>query len=137
MWGIDTALDNTLDDDQAAYFRQAAARLLARGRQSDPLLARAALAAAPEAGEGVRRPAPARSSGLVIARGATMPLFLAGDSHFFAHYRRVDGVAEEDHITAGGGGAFLQPTHNLPEQVPYETWRARLQAHRSLAAPSR
>ena len=57
---------------------------------------------------------------IVRARDATMPLFLAGDSHFFAHYRRVDGVAEEDHITAGGGGAFLQPTHNLPEQVPYE-----------------
>ena len=57
---------------------------------------------------------------LILQRGARIPLFLSGDSHFFAHYRRVDGAADEHHVTAGGGGAFMQPTHNLPEQVPYE-----------------
>jgi hypothetical protein len=48
-------------------------------------------------------------------RGVTMSVFLAGDNH---HYRRHEEVAPpEGHapiqkITAGGGGAFLHPTHD-------------------------
>lgn len=119
MWGIDTALDNTMNDDQIAYFRQAAALLregdrviicspvpfwqLRQKRQADYFALRSFL----------------RTE--ILQRGARTPLFLSGDSHFFAHYWRVDGVTDEHHITAGGGGAFMQPTHNLPEQVPYET----------------
>ncbi len=118
MWGIDTALDNTLDGPQTAYFT-AAAQLLAAG---DRVILCSPVPLWQLRQKREKEYADLRQlfHRLVIARGATMPLFLAGDSHFFAHYRRVDGVAEEDHITAGGGGAFLQPTHNLPEQVPYE-----------------
>lgn len=118
LWGFDTALDNTVDDTQLEYFRQAAEQLhegdhvivctpvplwqLRQKREKEYSDLRAMLAK------------------LIHQRGAHTPLFLSGDSHFFAHYRRVDGAADEHHITAGGGGAFMQPTHNLPEQVPYE-----------------
>ena len=57
---------------------------------------------------------------LIVGSGATMPLCLSGDSHFFAHLERLDADFDEDHVTAGGGGAFLQPTHNLPERIPLE-----------------
>lgn len=118
MWGLDTALDNTVDDAQLAYFQHAAEQL----REGDQVI--------------VCSPVPlwqlrqkrekeyfalrATLNQLILQRGARIPLFLSGDSHFFAHYRRVDGAADEHHVTAGGGGAFMQPTHNLPEQVPYE-----------------
>lgn len=48
-------------------------------------------------------------------RGITMDVFLSGDYH---HYRRHEEVAPLDperpaqKITAGGGGAFLHPTHD-------------------------
>ena len=48
-------------------------------------------------------------------RGVTMSVFLAGDNH---HYRRHEEVrpppsrAPIQKITAGGGGAFLHPTHD-------------------------
>jgi hypothetical protein len=51
---------------------------------------------------------------------ATIVLQLAGDLH---HYRRQRDTGNKRHlITAGGGGAFLHPTHtNLPG--PYKTLR--------------
>lgn len=47
-------------------------------------------------------------------RGIEIKVFLAGDLH---HYRRHEELAPKDgipiqKITAGGGGAFLQPTHD-------------------------
>jgi hypothetical protein len=41
-----------------------------------------------------------------------------------AHFERLDTDFDEDHITAGGGGAFMQPTHNLPERIPLEEGNA-------------
>ncbi|MCB0985398.1 MAG: hypothetical protein KDB06_12185 [Ilumatobacter sp.] len=119
MWGIDTALDNTFGPDaQLEYFKQAAQRL-DEGEQ--------VIVCTPvpmwqlrQKREEEYRDLRAVLSGLILQRGARAPLWISGDSHFFAHYRRVDGAVDEHHITAGGGGAFLQPTHNLPEHVPYE-----------------
>jgi hypothetical protein len=57
---------------------------------------------------------------LVAGRRSTLPLVLAGDFHVFAHHTRTDERTgeREDHVTSGGGGAFLHPTHNLAEQIP-------------------
>jgi hypothetical protein len=43
-------------------------------------------------------------------------LYLTGDSHHFAHHESLD--TGEHWITAGGGGAFLHPTHNLRDPQP-------------------
>jgi len=52
---------------------------------------------------------------VINKRGATVSLYLSGDSHHFAHYKEEGG--DVHWITAGGGGAFLHPTHHLPKQV--------------------
>ena len=49
---------------------------------------------------------------VVAERKAEVPLILTGDRHHYAHYTQVDG--ERHLVTAGGGGAYLSPTHNLP-----------------------
>lgn len=41
-------------------------------------------------------------------------LTLAGDLHHYSRYETEEGTQK---ITAGGGGAFLHPTHNLPETI--------------------
>ena len=43
-------------------------------------------------------------------RGARVVLYLGGDLH---HYRRHEGADGSHKVTAGGGGAFLHPTHGL------------------------
>ncbi len=48
---------------------------------------------------------------VIRAHGADVRLSLAGDAHHYARYEAVDGAQR---ITAGGGGAYLSPTHSLP-----------------------
>ncbi|WP_051703812.1 metallophosphoesterase [Glycomyces sp. NRRL B-16210] len=52
---------------------------------------------------------------VIAARGARVPLILTGDRHHYAHYAEVDGSRHL--IGAGGGGAYLSPTHTLPDQL--------------------
>ncbi len=43
---------------------------------------------------------------------------LTGDMHHYARYAEmVDGQEKSQRITAGGGGAFLNPTHNLNQHL--------------------
>jgi hypothetical protein len=46
----------------------------------------------------------------------TVPLMLSGDWHHYARYEAVetDSGEHRELITAGGGGAYLYPTHQLP-----------------------
>ena len=44
---------------------------------------------------------------------ATVPLYLSGDWHHYARYHSSDA----DWVTAGGGGAFLFPTHHLSRSL--------------------
>ncbi len=43
-------------------------------------------------------------------RGVDVKVYIAGDLH---HYRRFEDAARVQKITAGGGGAFLHPTHDF------------------------
>lgn len=122
LWGIDTGLHNELVGPQEEYFRAAAEALTIGDR---------VILCTPVPLSQLRQKYPesyAKLRGifdpLIAGRGATMPLCLSGDSHYFAHFERVDIDGVEDHITAGGGGAFLQPTHNLAERIPLERGNA-------------
>jgi hypothetical protein len=48
------------------------------------------------------------------SENATQVLTLAGDLHHYASYKASDGTYK---ITAGGGGAFMHPTQNLPDEI--------------------
>ncbi|MDQ2790801.1 MAG: hypothetical protein M3Y73_14265, partial [Actinomycetota bacterium] len=52
---------------------------------------------------------------IIQPRGAQLVLYLKSGKHYYARYEQEDGVRQ--HITSGGGGAFLHPTHNLPERM--------------------
>ncbi|MGB0114576.1 MAG: hypothetical protein WBP59_15265, partial [Ilumatobacteraceae bacterium] len=118
LWGIDTALDNELVGPQLEYFRAAAVPL----RAGDRVILCTPVPLWQMRQKHVESYTALRNAldPLIVERGATMPLCLSGDTHMFAHYERLDTDFGEDHITAGGGGAFLQPTHNLPERIPLE-----------------
>jgi len=47
--------------------------------------------------------------------GAQVKAYIAGDLH---HYRRLENLEKVQKITAGGGGAFLHPTHDFEFWTP-------------------
>jgi len=137
LWGIDTELHNQLIGPQQEYFAAAAEELRPGDRVilCTPVPLWQLRQKYREDYSALR----AVFDPLIVGHGATMPLCLSGDSHFFAHLERLDTDFGEDHITAGGGGAFLQPTHNLPERIPQEEGNAefRLTSRWPLPADSR
>lgn len=52
---------------------------------------------------------------IVTPNGGRIRVWLSGDSHHYAVYRQVDG--DLILMTNGGGGAYLSPTHHLPEKL--------------------
>lgn len=122
LWGIDTGLHNEWPAEQVAYFEKAAEELTAGDRVvlCSPVPLWQLRQKYPEAYVRLR----SALDPIIAGRQATMPLCLSGDSHFFAQYERIESEDREDHITAGGGGAFLQPTHNLAERIPQERGNA-------------
>jgi hypothetical protein len=118
LWGIDTALDDRLTTGQREYFANAA-KLLGPGDRvimCTPVPIWQLSQRSPEKCRDLREV----FDTLVSVRKARIPLWLSGDSHFFAQYDRVSSDSPECHVTAGGGGAFLQPTHNLSDRLPLE-----------------
>ena len=55
-----------------------------------------------------------RSERIVQEAGGRVGLVLTGDLHHYARYSSADGPHR---ITSGGGGAYLSPTHTLPDDV--------------------
>lgn len=51
----------------------------------------------------------------ITPQGGDVPLLLTGDQHHYAHFEEIDGPRHM--ITAGGGGAYLAPTHTLPKEL--------------------
>lgn len=113
VWGVDTALDGTINDAQYQYFRVV--------RDAMP----------PDARLIVCLPVPAwrlreryidRYDNLgrfFLGLGIEPEVYLSGDHHIAALHRRdrPDDVPEW-HLTSGGGGAFQHPVHNLDRKIP-------------------
>ena len=64
-------------------------------------------------------------------QGAKVPLVLSGDLHHYSRF--VSETSNSVFLGAGGGGAFLHPTHGLPKTVSL-TWAKRLE---KLAMPEK
>ncbi|MCT2583178.1 metallophosphoesterase [Actinophytocola gossypii] len=124
LYAIDTQFDDYVDAPQLAYFREAATRL----DEGDAVIL---CTSAPEW-------VPAGSGGehkgydtiefflreIVRPRGATVPLMLTGDKHYYTRYTERDGTAQR--ITCGLGGAYLSGTHKAPEELTLPPTKSRV-----------
>ena len=119
MWGIDTHTTGTINAEQEAFFENQA-DLLEPGDQ--------VILVTPVPLWRLREKHPSHLRVIddfvgrhIDAKGrATASVFLAGDFHVFASFQRrryASGVLEH-HVTSGGAGAFLHPTHNIGSVVP-------------------
>ncbi len=113
IWGVDTALDGTINPAQFEYFRSTrdamgpGSRLIVctpvpqwrlREKHVDHL-------------DNMAR--------FFFGLGIEPEVYLSGDYHISSVHRRdrQDGTTEW-HLTDGGGGAFQHPVHNLDRRIP-------------------
>lgn len=121
LWTIDLQKGTDLDEPQQRYFETAARSFAKSGEKSG---AKVVLCVADPAWvDAAHRPEAYGALDyierkLITPAGGRVLVMLTGDSHHYAHYIGDDGTHK---ITAGGGGAFLHPTHDLPNDFKLES----------------
>ncbi len=112
LWGIDIQFGPYMDEAQWGYFSEVAASQVERGDRIILCMSKEV-----EGGGNVLsdRDLEHLERRLVQSTGAQVVLYLKSGRHHYCRYEEEDGPRQ--HITAGGGGAFLHPTHQLPDQL--------------------
>jgi hypothetical protein len=116
LWGMDIQADQYIDDPQLAFFQEVVEE---HGRPGDRLIL---ATPSPTWVTSQRKPDFNRNLAYVERKllrpnGIELRLNLAGDLHHYSRYSRGEGPEARHKVTAGGGGAFLHPTHDLPARV--------------------
>ncbi len=110
LLGTDVQLDSDIDVPQIEYFRQVATHMQPGDQviicTAEPHWVYAKLYGKDDANFNENNLAYLEKK--VIGDRARVVAFIAGDEH---HYRRYESAERIQKITAGGGGAFLHPTH--------------------------
>ncbi|MDP8950083.1 MAG: hypothetical protein M3N00_07555 [Actinomycetota bacterium] len=133
LWGIDLQFGDYLDEPQMAYFRHVAqdvepgdqivlcmAKEVESGRKSAEVCSTRDLT---DLEREVVKPARAR-----------IALYLKSGRHHYARFTAENG--ETQLVTAGGGGAFLHPTHDVPEVATPPSEEAAAPLRRAAVYPS-
>ncbi len=113
LCGIDIALNDQIDKRQNDFFFDVAKQI----KPGDKLI----LCAPTPSWIKQARGTPGATdlldnmSALLTANGGELRVVLTGDQHHYARYGAGDKPVTL--ITAGGGGAFMHPTHKLPDSV--------------------
>jgi hypothetical protein len=123
LWATDIQLDTWIDSRQLQYFHRVGQEL----RAGDRVI----LITAKPSWVKVRGDAPPPESWnnlayfereMIAARDARLALVLTGDLHHYSRYEPESETADAPvRVTAGGGGAYLSPTHTLPESLELTT----------------
>ena len=112
LWGIDIQLDSYIDEPQLRYFEDVVKRLQPGDRV---ILA----TASPSWVDTKADPRGYKNlcyleHRLIRPTGARLMLSVSGDEHHYLHFEGADGTHK---VTAGGGGAFLHPTHTHESHI--------------------
>jgi hypothetical protein len=122
LWGTDSQIEGYLDQPQVDYFQYVASNWMAPGSKVILCSGQPSWAYADR-----RRPELKFTTFSYLERlpglakspdgkpmGHDLKLVLTGDSH---HYSRYSEDGSVQYLTAGGGGAFLHPTHHLRDRI--------------------
>jgi len=121
IWGIDTQLTEDIDQPQASYFVAAAKAMPPNAKIilvcGVPSWLKAEESAEDDAGKKEFYRSLDYIAGIAKdeAQNATICAVLSGDTHHYSRYSAEP--SKTQFITAGGGGAFLHPTHQLNDKI--------------------
>ncbi|MGD9526253.1 MAG: hypothetical protein AB7V44_05645 [Pseudonocardia sp.] len=114
LWAIDIQLDADVDEPQLEFFRTVAGEL----SPDDGVIlcwAKPSWVAAGPRNPEVYAQIEYVQREILAPTGARVRISLSGDTHHYARYEQPE--SGEQKITAGGGGAYLSGTHNLPTEL--------------------
>ncbi len=115
LWGLDIQFGDYLDEAQLRYFADVAAPEVEQGDRI--ILCTAKALGTSETNPHVygERNLAYFEREIIAPTGAHIVVQVASGRHHYVHYRQQHGPRH--HIGSGGGGAFLHPTHHLPEHL--------------------
>jgi hypothetical protein len=116
IWGLDTQLTRNLDVGQIRYFDTVAKSMPDRSKAKIILcIPQPAWMDGAETGSEKSYPRNINRIVPIAFDEAKVCAIIAGDAHHYTRYRGAENGLNL--ITAGGGGAYLSPTHNLPDVI--------------------
>lgn len=115
LWGVDIQFGSYLDETQLEYFTEVARDRLKPGDRVVVCMAKEVESGRSDDETHSDRDVDYLEREVIAPSGARLVLFLKSGKHHYARYTEDGGPRQ--HITAGGGGAFLHPTHGLPERM--------------------
>jgi hypothetical protein len=118
LWGVDIQFGDFIDEAQVQYFSDVANTEVGKGDRIILCTARAPGTRGSQPHLYAERNMQYFEREIVAPSGAEVALKVTSGRHHYAHYRETGGVRH--HVNAGGGGAFLHPTHDLPEHLQLE-----------------
>lgn len=134
IWGFDSQLGEDIDKPQSDYFDAVAKQMKAGANvilcASVPTWLKADLAGDKKGSDEYYRALHFIANKIYKkCDGSKIPLVISGDLH---HYSRYEGKESgTNFITAGGGGAFLHPTHHLSDAINIK-WPGSTTGHETL-----
>lgn len=125
IWGFDSQLGEDIDKPQADFFAAVAEKMEPGAKvilcASVPTWLKADIAGDKKGQEEYYRALHYIANIFrEKSRNGKIPLVLSGDLHHYSRY--VSSETGTNFVTAGGGGAFLHPTHHLKDKIDAK-WR--------------
>ncbi|HEX8771601.1 MAG TPA: hypothetical protein VF711_12615 [Acidimicrobiales bacterium] len=115
LWGIDIQFGASIDEAQLKYFADVAVDQVSAGDRIILCMAKEVESGRKQAEVHSDRDVEYLEREIVEPTGAQLLVYLKSGKHYYSRYEEEGGSRQ--HITSGGGGAFLHPTHNLPERM--------------------
>jgi len=114
LWGVDMQFGDYLDEVQLRYFADIAADEVKPGDSVILCMAKEVESGRKSAEVSTDRDLRYLEREIVEPAGGRVVLYLKSGRHHYSRYEEDGGSRQL--ITAGGGGAFMHPTHDLPER---------------------
>jgi hypothetical protein len=117
LWGIDIQFGASIDEVQLRYFVEVAADRVQPGDRVILCMSKEVESGRKETEVHSDRDVAYLEREIIQRSGAQLLVYLKSGKHYYSRYEEQDGPRH--HIESGGGGAFLHPTHNLPEHADF------------------
>lgn len=115
LWAVDIQFGAYIDEAQLHYFVDVARDQVRPGDRVILCMAKEVETGRKHAEVHSDRDVEYLDRQVIQPSGARLVLYLKSGKHHYARYEAEDGSRQ--HITSGGGGAFLHPTHYLHERM--------------------
>jgi hypothetical protein len=134
LWGIDIQFGAYIDEVQLQYFADVAANQVRPGDRILLCMAKGVESGRKEEEIHSDRDVAYLEREIIQPSGAKLLLSFQSGRHHYARYEEEGGFRQ--HIASGGGGAFLHPTHHLPERVDRPGAEGAIGYHKVATYPS-